>query len=57
MGDGVKTLGLHSRATCRGGVLLIFGSVYVRSYIIVYIPTVSLFQDNIVICVQVNPLK
>ena len=57
MGDGVKTLGLHLRATCRGGVLLIFGSIYVRSYIIVYIPTVSFFQDNIVICVQVNPLK
>ena len=57
MGDGVKTLGLHLRATCRGGVLLIFGSIYVRSYIIVYILTVSFFQDNIVIFVQVNPLK
>ena len=36
VGDGVKTLGLHLRATCRGVVLLIFGSVYFRSYIIVY---------------------
>ena len=36
MGDGVKTLGLHLRATCRGVVLLIFGSIYLRSYIIVY---------------------
>ena len=31
MGDGVKTLGLHLRATCRGVVLLIFGSIYFRS--------------------------
>ena len=36
VGDGVKTLGLHLRATCRGVVLLIFVSVYFRSYIIVY---------------------
>ena len=36
VGDGVKTLGLHLRATCRGVVLLIFGSIYFRSYIIVY---------------------
>ena len=57
MGDGVKTLGLHLPATSRGVVLLIFGSISVRSYIIVCIPTVSFFQDNIAICVQVNPLK
>ena len=58
VGDGVKTLGLHLRATCRGVVLLIFGSISIRSYITVYpIPTVSSFQDNIIICVQVNPLK
>ena len=31
MGDGVKTLGLHLRATCRGVVLRIFGSIYLRS--------------------------
>ena len=36
VGDGVKTLGLHLRATCRGAVLIIFGSIYFRSYIIVY---------------------
>ena len=36
VGDGVKTLGLHLRATCRGAVLLIFGSIYFRSYFIVY---------------------
>ena len=36
VGGGVKTLGLHLRATCRGVVLLIFGCIYVRSYIIVY---------------------
>ena len=36
VGDGVKILGLHLRTTCRGVVLLIFGSVYFRSYIIVY---------------------
>ena len=36
VGDGVKTLGLHLRATCRSIVLLIFGSIYCRSYIIVY---------------------
>ena len=35
VGDRVKTLGLHLRATCRGVVLLIFGSIYFRSYIIV----------------------
>ena len=35
VGDGV-TLGLHLRAACRGVVLLIFGSIYFRSYIIVY---------------------
>ena len=54
VGDGVKTLGLHLRATCRGAVLLIFGSIYFRSYIIVY--TDSLIFSSI-ICVQVNPLK
>ena len=42
VGDGVKTLGLHLSATCRGVVLLIFGSVYFRSYM-----TVSSFQDDI----------
>ena len=36
VGDGVKTLGLHLRATCRGVVLLILGSVYLRSDFIVY---------------------
>ena len=36
VGDGVKTLGLHLRAACRGVVLLIFGSIYFRSRIIVY---------------------
>ena len=36
VGDGVKTLGLHLHATCRGVVLLIFGSIYIRSYITVY---------------------
>ena len=36
VGGGVKTLGLHLRATCRGVVLLIFESIYLRSYIIVY---------------------
>ena len=36
VGDGVKTLGLHLRPTCRGVVLLIFGCIYIRSYIIVY---------------------
>ena len=36
VGDGVKTLGLHLRATCMGVMLLVFGSVYFRSYIIVY---------------------
>ena len=46
VGDGVKTLVLHLRATCRGVVLLIFGSIYFRSYFIC-IPTVSSFQDNI----------
>ena len=30
MGDGVKTLGLHLRATCRGVVLPILGSTYLR---------------------------
>ena len=56
MGDDVKTLGLHLRATYRGVVLLIFGSV-ILGLILLCIPTVSSFQDNIVICVQVNPLK
>ena len=36
VGDEVKTLGLHLRTTCRGVVLLIFGSIYFRSYFIVY---------------------
>ena len=36
VGDGVKPLGLHLRATCRGVVLLIFGSIYLRSHITVY---------------------
>ena len=27
MDDGIKTLGLHLRATCRGVVLLIFGII------------------------------
>ena len=36
VGDGVETLGLHLRATCRSVVLLIFGSIYFRSYIIGY---------------------
>ena len=48
VGNGVKTLGLDLCATCRGVVLLIFGSVYFRSYILC-IPTVSSFQDNIII--------
>ena len=55
MGDGVKTLGLHLSATCMGVMLLVFGSVYLGP-ILLYIPTVSSFQDNIIICVQVNPL-
>ena len=36
VGDGVKTLGLHLRGTCRGVVLLILGSIYFRPYVIVY---------------------
>ena len=36
VGNGVKALGLHIRASCRGVVLLIFGSIYFRFYIIVY---------------------
>ena len=35
--DGIKPLGLHLRATCRGVVLLIFGSICFRpSYYYVY---------------------
>ena len=55
VGDGVKTLGLHLSATCMGVMLLVFRSVYFRSYIMC-IPTVSSFQDNIIICVQVTSL-
>ena len=55
MGDGDKTLGLHLCATCMGVMLLVFGSVYFRSYIMC-IPTVSSFQDNIIMCVQVASL-
>ena len=55
VGDGVKTLGLHLCATCRGVMLLVFRSVYFRSYIMC-IPTVSSFQDNVIICVQVTSL-
>ena len=36
VGDGVKTLDLHVRATCGGVVLLIFGSICFKSYITVY---------------------
>ena len=35
--DGIKTLGLHLHATCRGVVLLVFGSICFRpSYYYVY---------------------
>ena len=44
VGDGVKTLGLYLRATCRSVVLLIFGSVCFRSYIIVYTDSLILLR-------------
>ena len=55
-GDGVKTLGLHLRASCRGAVLLIFGSIYIRSSIIGYTDSL-IFPRLYITCVQVNPLK
>ena len=42
-----KTLGLHLRAACRGVVLLIFGSIYFRSYVVVY--TDQSHPSNIII--------
>ena len=49
MGD-VKTLGLHLRATCTGVVLLIFESIYLRSYISVYTDSLILPRQYYYLC-------
>ena len=50
MGDGVKTLGLDLRATCRGVVLLIFGSIYLKYYITVYTDSLILPREYYYLC-------
>ena len=50
MSDGVKTLGLHLRATCMGVMLLVFGSVYFRSYIILYTDSLILPRKYYYLC-------
>ena len=56
MDDGIKTLDLHLRATCRVRSAAYFDSIYL-GLILLCIPTVSSFQDNIYYLCSSKPIE